>query len=62
MAKRTPTRAKASEKTLARMSLLVPRDLRVRLEQAAERDRRSLTGQTLVAIERGLQEIERAVA
>lgn len=47
---------------IARLSLLVPKRLRSRLEILSDRERRSLNQQCVLVIERGLGEIEAAAA
>lgn len=47
---------------IARLSLLVPRSMRSRLESLSDRERRSLNQQCVLVIERGLGAIEAAAA
>jgi len=52
---RTVARRGVKEPQIARISLLVPHQLRDRLAKDAARDRRSLNGQCVVLIERALR-------
>ncbi len=45
---------------IARLSLLVPKNLRSRLETLSARERRSLNQQTVMVMERGLEAIDAA--
>jgi hypothetical protein len=47
---------------IARLSLLVPKNMRSRLETLSDRERRSLNQQCVLVIERGLGVIEAAAA
>ena len=47
-------RERVPDPSIARISLLMPAELRDQLETLAERERRSLSSQIIVLIERGL--------
>lgn len=51
-----------ADSDIARLSLLVPKNVRNRLEQLSDRERRSLNQQCVLVIERGLGVIEAAAA
>jgi hypothetical protein len=54
--------AQRSDSDIARLSLLVPRNMRSRLESLSDRERRSLNQQCVLVMERGLTAIEAAAA
>jgi hypothetical protein len=52
----------ATDRDIARLSLLVPTNMRSRLETLCDRERRSLNQQAVMVMERGLAAIDAAAA